>query len=1359
MAATREVEIISESYGPIPRIDEVRLVGNQIHVYSTIDDGGVSPNTIVDYTGPGRSEPVAVTVPDRDYPIVYYFAKATAPQSELYYLRRYGDSILLFSQTDANLDRGWLIDDPDPATGSTAGLDFTPTPTAPNGLFVAPVTSDSTAPASTTMKLFFDESPSPLSTGVSYVRRYDLSIEDANGHITSSQFVAFDGTRFVATDTSSVSHSYGGVKEFTLPHNVYSWKVRVQYLPVFPDSIAGGNALGTPWSDWSEEAQFANLPKGQQIQVGKLSSSSSTGITTINWGTEGKILSSEVWINRISDGKKVLHETAVNGFSYQTALLDPGNYRVWVRATRADGTLTRWSSARDFTVQPPYTNVLLSGGASDATPTIEWTEIPQATKYEINVVDPTKERWVHTSLSGPSVVVPKSGFVYSRTMDGSRSSHTIETPLPSGFYRVDVVSIFANGTRTTSSSPLTLRPPGSPIAVPRHDSFTWKEESGVVSYDVWVSYLGTSESSATGSAVTVPIVKFEAIEEVTTNSYDLPANAPFGNYRIWLRPNRKINGQLIKGEWSVPVNFQSLNSGIRPPRVTQQGETLTWQSVPGVGSYKVIVVPVTPESELIRSSFDWKNREFRVTDTTFTLPDEVADGKYYVWVKAANVNSFGDGLPSNEFIIEHGTSPWKWNVSNTATSVTWNTVPDADSYDIQIAERDTNAIVVNSSGLTATNFNLPSNLAKGHYRVSLRAHRSRVARNFDTEWDISDFDHGVLAPENVQLTGSILSWDGQAGTDYSVSLRLIGDVPYDLNVHKKIDVSSIPNGYLVSLLQGYNQFNGIPVPQASSPIDLSPYLNDFYATYHAAKIQITVQAKKNNPGGGADDFLTAVSDTVDFALSEHPPLTNPIVEQSTPVDRPAAPLLSAVNNSLVITSDLSLSNSGVGANVYRTVQGAAIDVEYIQKFQLRVTDVGTGVVTILDETQIPELLQLDDKVESSLWKYVTAGAVSETNIHTLTVKLGLNGNLYKVEARVQYQPVIQQSQTSDPYNIQLAELPPDHIHVAATPWSAWSNPLEYTFLPDDKNILPLSKTPMTINPRPMFEWKANTPNAQYELWVENRTTRQRVLHEILTDVHAFQPTSDLPAGQYDWWVRIVGTTGQGSGWSKKQSLEIFASSLSTNVTAETADATPIVSWNGLPGVQSYVVTFTSRSTGKVVYVNTAATNVSLHRVERKLPNDTYTVSIQAVFPNGGRTAPGAVDSAGIFQPKTMTVGVAPKDVTFTSSKILWQAVNSATRYEVWINYISPAGNMETIFHENAYGTEMQLSANLTTRPGEYRVWIRAIRSESGEPYVGRWSVVKSLHVHSSSTAANALAFVMSQLAATGLHEELISTAP
>ena len=1392
-SGTKELVIVAETYvngyGTTQslKIDEIRLVGDEIHVFSTspsshswpgeyypaylefashsavsVADESVADESVASHAVfPSfvsflKSDPVSVTAPDRELKVVYFFATIDQPRSDLYNLRTFGDSTLLYRRADADGDSGWLTTDVDPGAGSTVGLDFTPAPAAPTGLV-----STSVSATSNEVTLWFDESPTSAFPGQRFVRQYNISIQSSRLAFfvpLSTDLVAFDSQRFSMTDANGTVKTFGGSRTLNLPVDVYSWQVQVRDLPVFPDGTAGGNALATPWSEFSETVRFAVLPQGQQILLGRTFADSSTGITTVEWGPVAGAASYEVWINRVSDGTMVLHKTGLGGSSYETDALDPDNYRVWVRATHANGTRTSWSKFEEFTVTPPYVNVANSWTPiHDTTPTITWTAIPRSTQYKIALIDIAKEQAAQTMRFAYGA---RERFItaYTRTVSGSSPSHTVETPLAGGSYRIEITLSYSNGTTTQGSGHFILEPAGLPIPVGGMDSrFSWTAEDGAASYDVWVAYLGQPDAT---TPVAPPKWNFATKDAVTAGLYQLPADAPAGNYRIWLRPNMAASGQATKAAWNAPADFTSQGPLYRAIHVTVQGQKLTWEPVPGAARYRTTVYGVNGVTT---------GQNVYTTATELGVPGQFPDGDYYVVVQAVD-NSYQSYVNPPAISVHHGGAPWMWNISNVGNRFSWNDVPGALSYYFELYDLRTNLQILEYRGGTATSITSPNDLPPGHYSAEMFATRTVNGRTTLTAWVSKTFDIGITAPSNILLNGSVLSWDGPADATYSVTVAMKnGRLDAANQIFPAEEIRILP----------YPWYNNSPVQSTTFEVsgksaDLQSYIAALYSFDPTATLVVSVTAKVKNPGGPAGDNLSAVSDPVEFTLPQNSMWTKPIIE-TAPQTKPAAPsLVPPSGNTFTLPPIGNLPSDVARTHIYRTQNGAAIDLEYVRRFQLRVTDLQSGVVRTFDESQIPELLQMQDEFESPVLNYnyypyygyaVLRGPISAYPANpglsgfqnSLTTQLGLGSSVYKFEARVQYLPVILSTTTSDPYKFSLTDTRPDHINVAATPWSDWSDPLEFTVLPDGKNILPISTSPGTINPRPTFAWGSNTPNAQYEFWAENRATKQRVIHETLTNVHQFQSAADLPAGQYDWWVRIVGTTGPRNGWSAKQSLEIFAPAITTSVVAETVDATPVVSWNAASGAQSYLVTFTSTTTRNVVHQATEAAGKTSHRVTTILPNDTYSVSIQASLPNGARTAPGAVNASGGFVLKRMTVGAAAKNVTISNSKVSWQAVDSATRYNVWINYIDSTGKAERILLQDAFGTELPLSASLTQRPGAYRVWIRAVRSEAGQEYTGRWSEVKTLQVNAPASDSGALAIIMSELAITGVLDGAAST--
>ena len=918
-----------------------------------------------------------------------------------------------------------------------------------------------------------------------------------------------------------------------------------------------------------------------------------------------------------------------------------------------------------------------------------------------------------------------------------------------GIYRVELTLFFSDGTTIGSHGDFNLQPAGLPIPVSGLDgSFRWTAEAEAVDYDVWVAYLGQPNVT---NPVVPPKRKFDTIDGVTSGTYQLPVDASAGNYRIWTRPNFVAAGLTTKGAWSASLDFTSQGPPSGQIKVTvQNSQSITWAPTPGATRYRFSYGRAGTQLESVHSE------HFATTFNVGGIPEDLPDGAYDVWVQSLDSN--GIAYPANPLptTVQHIGSPVSLNIWNDSNSISWDSLPHGDLnfaylYDLKTGEELFYIRTYETS--------IPVDVPPGQYRFVLRVTRYVNDRFIFAKPVTKVLDLGVPAASNIQLSGTTLSWDGPSDAKYSVTIG---------TKNGRLDtIRPTPDDNMfIDEINPYPWHSNYPVRSTTfeasgNNADLQSYIRALYSLDPTATLVVAVLTKVKNPGSATGDILSVASAPVEFKLPQKPLWTEPIVErvQQNP---PSAPVLGETWGSLnhntvaILTLDPTLPLK-TGSNIYRTENGMAVDLQFASQYEFRITNVLTGGIQTFDESQGRTLMQIQDLDKNGILGHNFESNVPYDIVLTrllipLKWQFGLSDGVYRIESRVQFLPVILPAATSDPYIFDLTDTPPDHINVAATPWSDWSVPFEYTVLPDGQNILPITKSPGTVESRPTFAWSSNTSNAKYEVWVENRATKQRVIHETLTDVRQFKPTTNLPPGQYDWWVRIVGTTGIRNGWSPKQSLEVYAPVMSTNVVTETADATPVVSWTAVTGAQLYVVTLTSTTTGKVVYTANAASSVTSHRVATTLPNDTYTASIQALLPNGARTAPGVADSGGGFVLKRMIVGGAPKGVVITSPRVLWQAVAGATKYDVWIDYISPTGKTERVFRQDSFGTEIRLPSSLTSRAGEYRVWIRAIRSEAGQEYVGRWSDVKTLTVASISSTLNtkALTLVMSEMATSGL---------
>ncbi|MCA9047025.1 MAG: hypothetical protein KDA69_22030, partial [Planctomycetaceae bacterium] len=119
-----------------------------------------------------------------------------------------------------------------------------------------------------------------------------------------------------------------------------------------------------------------------------------------------------------------------------------------------------------------------------------------------------------------------------------------------------------------------------------------------------------------------------------------------------------------------------------------------------------------------------------------------------------------------------------------------------------------------------------------------------------------------------------------------------------------------------------------------------------------------------------------------------------------------------------------------------------------------------------------------------------------------------------------------------------------------------------------------------------------------------------------------------------------------------------------------------------------------------------------HRIDRPLSLGTHRIWVRTHFADGSRSEWSAAQSLEIG-PRTL--------VDFNAPAITWTPVRGATHYELWVDYLggeSPA--VPQLIHE-AFVTENRWTLSPTSPKGTYRVWVRAIRAESGDKYLARWS--------------------------------------
>lgn len=243
------------------------------------------------------------------------------------------------------------------------------------------------------------------------------------------------------------------------------------------------------------------------------------------------------------------------GTSYQMPKkLDIGSYTFFVRArlrtTGRPETTGIWSAPSTFST---ITNPVITGPAgipsndptmgtvTDLRPTIEWTPIDKAARYDI---------WVELSNGTKPYLQTTS----------STNSYRFEQGIAAGKYSVWVRAVSTTGVLTgwspeykftaTGGVPVITSPTQNDNVVPIPD-FRWTAVAEAKSYDVWIAWVGEDFDYIRTSGVTL-------------TSFAPTDPLPPGTYRFWVRAVKSDGAAL---GWSTAVTFTVASSDVAPSTI------------------------------------------------------------------------------------------------------------------------------------------------------------------------------------------------------------------------------------------------------------------------------------------------------------------------------------------------------------------------------------------------------------------------------------------------------------------------------------------------------------------------------------------------------------------------------------------------------------------------------------------------------------------------------------------------------------------------------------------------------------------------------------------------------------------------
>lgn len=365
---------------------------------------------------------------------------------------------------------------------------------------------------------------------------------------------------------------------------------------------------------------------------------------------------------------------------------------------------------------------------------------------------------------------PKTGFVghdefaYSIT-DGS----TVAT----GSVKVNVIA--PGGAPSGRVKP--IQPENLAEKVRRTPLFRWKAASGAVTYDLEIS-IGKPGRSPRGYT------------RIASREFRIPASdaLPANTKCFWrVRP---VGGNGAPGLWSTYRSFSSRAAA--PPDKRARlvwpaaagsmipiSPRLLWDSVEDADGYQLQIARGLPETGNIQPGFS-----LQTVGPEWQVPSNMSldNGQVYFW-RVMPWNEEGEGYwsewqaftcgastPSGKPVLRSPAAGAS-NISTTP-SFDWDDQPGATSWHLQIRRKSNGALIVDTAGISGSQYNLTAKLAEGeNYDWRICAANASGTGIWSDRWTFRTLvtsPVSLLTPANGATDispNATISWSSAAGAD------------------------------------------------------------------------------------------------------------------------------------------------------------------------------------------------------------------------------------------------------------------------------------------------------------------------------------------------------------------------------------------------------------------------------------------------------------------------------------------------------------------------------------------------------------------------------------------------------------------
>lgn len=249
-------------------------------------------------------------------------------------------------------------------------------------------------------------------------------------------------------------------------------------------------------------------------------------------------------------------------------------------------------------------------------------------------------------------------------------------------------------------------------------------------------------------------------------------------------------------------------------------------------------------------------------------------------------------------------------------------------------------------------------------------------------------------------------------------------------------------------------------------------------------------------------------------------------------------------------------------------------------------------------------------------------------------------------------------------------------------------------------------SPATMDTTPTFAW-TDMGAPRYELWVNQVGGKTKIIYQSAVTTTSFTPTTPLPNGTYDAWVRPLAADGEAGLWSfvYQFRMDYRVGPTTISPVGITTDTTPTFTWQSIDGAASYDLWVNNLTTGASQVIRTTIPAAqggaqTTFTPANPLPASNYRWWVQAVTSTGLR---GAWSVGTDFQVPVPSI-ITPRGPINTGTPLfLWNGVAEYLTYELWVDNLTTG--LSQVIHVQGL-TDKFYTPSLPLENGQFRAYVR-----------------------------------------------------